>query len=987
MAPPYIKRSAIWPDPRVKPPFGSVEIDWSHPLARGLAGCWLFNEVAGLPFDLVTQRTVAAPPSFAHLQWGSGAGGPYLVNLRNFDWVVRTPLDTLYDVTSQSMSVVLDLYPNVGDANTGAALISHGLSSVDGWRLQLRGSQDLNFVTSQSGVNQQTGTNSSPLVFGRANRCIATRSGSTAHIYADGVEPTYAFQQSHLDPTSNPARQMCLGGDENISGGIGDGIAGALFYLNRVLSPDDAVWLSEEPYAFLRPIVRRRYSIPPPLPSFDADLFQDFPLLAYFPTEETPSSSRSRTYAIAAEWARKLSAQEATPAEWVRALSRANKIPVEWLGVLTSRRTLPVEWGLRLTGRDTLPVEWVRGLTARDTLPAEWLGPLLARDTIPVESGVRLLARDAIPTEWTARSTQLRKIPAEWTASLLARDTIPVESGVLFVRRDAVPSEWNARLARQETIPTEWGTRLTQRELILAEWFRIEVESILLADYPFLAYFATRDAPSLAVPPTPVSRRQNIPVESLGALTRDDTIPSEWVSALTRAEKILAEWGVRLTARDAIPVESLGALTARDTILSEWTARLTRQETIPTEWGTRITRGDLILAEWVRVTSRRNAIPAEWLGALTARDIIPSEWTRAIARVEHVLAEWGLRLTPRNAIPAEWLGALMARDTIPSEWTRAVSRIENVLAEWGVRLTSRDTLPAENLGALTARDTVPVESLTSPTRREALPTEWVSSLVARDTIPVESGVRLLARDASPVEWFGFLTRRDTVLAEWVSLLTARDTLPVESGVDLLARDTTPVESLGALTRPETIPVDSLGASTRGYTIPGEWVCIRSRRFTIPGEWITRSALTALQAIPVEWVRALLAGDSVPVETKPPFVLRLKAHIVVEWQATVSPVVVDVVYGGGGPVWPAKTYPKIPPAIYERVGAAVLRIDTRGLVRRLPIVVPSEVPEPAITNVVRGNARLPMHTKGEVDFDQYIGIAREEDDLLLAFFTE
>ena len=34
------------PDPRIKPPLGSY-IDWSHPLAEGLVGCWLFNEGSG----------------------------------------------------------------------------------------------------------------------------------------------------------------------------------------------------------------------------------------------------------------------------------------------------------------------------------------------------------------------------------------------------------------------------------------------------------------------------------------------------------------------------------------------------------------------------------------------------------------------------------------------------------------------------------------------------------------------------------------------------------------------------------------------------------------------------------------------------------------------------------------------------------------------------------------------------------------------------
>ena len=34
-------RSLLWPDPRVKPPFGAAELNLSHPLAAGLRGYYL----------------------------------------------------------------------------------------------------------------------------------------------------------------------------------------------------------------------------------------------------------------------------------------------------------------------------------------------------------------------------------------------------------------------------------------------------------------------------------------------------------------------------------------------------------------------------------------------------------------------------------------------------------------------------------------------------------------------------------------------------------------------------------------------------------------------------------------------------------------------------------------------------------------------------------------------------------------------------------
>ena len=56
------------PNPTQKPPLGSI-IDWSHPLARGLVGCWLLNEGGGdAIYDMVENRKA----TISGLSWGSG---------------------------------------------------------------------------------------------------------------------------------------------------------------------------------------------------------------------------------------------------------------------------------------------------------------------------------------------------------------------------------------------------------------------------------------------------------------------------------------------------------------------------------------------------------------------------------------------------------------------------------------------------------------------------------------------------------------------------------------------------------------------------------------------------------------------------------------------------------------------------------------------------------------------------------------------------
>src|SRR3990167_119944 len=67
-------RSLLWPDPRVKPPFGAAEIDWGHPLARELVVCLLFNEQAGIPQDSGPYHaTTGKSPSLA---WKATSQGP-----------------------------------------------------------------------------------------------------------------------------------------------------------------------------------------------------------------------------------------------------------------------------------------------------------------------------------------------------------------------------------------------------------------------------------------------------------------------------------------------------------------------------------------------------------------------------------------------------------------------------------------------------------------------------------------------------------------------------------------------------------------------------------------------------------------------------------------------------------------------------------------------------------------------------------------------
>ncbi len=64
----YKRKTRTWQ----KPPLGSM-IDWSHPLAQGLVGCFLLNENGGLQiWDLVNKLSL---PLDSGTVWGTASGG------------------------------------------------------------------------------------------------------------------------------------------------------------------------------------------------------------------------------------------------------------------------------------------------------------------------------------------------------------------------------------------------------------------------------------------------------------------------------------------------------------------------------------------------------------------------------------------------------------------------------------------------------------------------------------------------------------------------------------------------------------------------------------------------------------------------------------------------------------------------------------------------------------------------------------------------
>ena len=256
-------RSLLWPDPRVKPPFGSVELDRGHPLARGLVGYWLFNEGGGpLALDLAGANigTLTNGPT-----WVSGRAGPAL----NFDGVNDyVDAGAAANFTSEGFTLALwinfDTLDGTGE-DGNPVLFNKGQFEVDGYYLQSQDAVNRNLVlvTNQSAANQQTKSSNNTLSLGDWQHLVATRSGATVKLYRNGVEVSYASTGTHIDPASTTSnsvigRYLPSAANFHVNGLIDD-----VRVYNRALSAVEVLQFFLEPYAMLRPIVRRRYFVAP----------------------------------------------------------------------------------------------------------------------------------------------------------------------------------------------------------------------------------------------------------------------------------------------------------------------------------------------------------------------------------------------------------------------------------------------------------------------------------------------------------------------------------------------------------------------------------------------------------------------------------------------------------------------------------------------------------------------------------------------------
>jgi hypothetical protein len=234
------------PDGWRRKPGTQARVDGTHPLARGLTSCWLFNETGGsVAYELARNNTLGVGVGITFNRAAGGFGG-WCVSWQGGGVVPATQagflnaqLTVLVWVNlaqTQVSKCFVDTYANT----TGWALgISDGSNNVVKW------------FTSTQGGSTDTLYSSTVLTNGLWYQCVGTYDGATKRLFLNGLE----------EANTSWAGPIGYSGTETAFGGLGHnllaqgylGLMDHCLIWDRALSAAEVRQLYRQPFVFLKP--------------------------------------------------------------------------------------------------------------------------------------------------------------------------------------------------------------------------------------------------------------------------------------------------------------------------------------------------------------------------------------------------------------------------------------------------------------------------------------------------------------------------------------------------------------------------------------------------------------------------------------------------------------------------------------------------------------------------------------------------------------
>jgi hypothetical protein len=238
--------------PSVKPQIGAA-INPTHPLSRGLVGCFLFNEGMGRPFELVS-RTAATLGGT--LTWTGSPTGPAL----QFSTASVASASPLLNVTTASLTLIAFIRMTAVSGFRQVIARATGTGAVTPRQYGLYCS-DLGRIGFETSCSTYDDTRPVSATFPAVNTWAmvgGTYDGATKLYYANGValaSVSFAGGGLRSQSASTTVGQF-PGGFSSFGGQISQ-----VRIYDRALSQQEMAWVNAEPFDFLTmPYALRTYS-------------------------------------------------------------------------------------------------------------------------------------------------------------------------------------------------------------------------------------------------------------------------------------------------------------------------------------------------------------------------------------------------------------------------------------------------------------------------------------------------------------------------------------------------------------------------------------------------------------------------------------------------------------------------------------------------------------------------------------------------------
>ena len=244
--------------PQQKPMLGR-QINWAHPLSRGLVGLWLFNEGSGNKvFDLSGNGQTAIFDSGDPPYWGAGEHGPVVVGVDEYITGTGTAINTSPgDMSIAAWYKVSDTSASYNIVASNGASISGSDLTTSGWVLghcYNKSPSQVTFWIGPDAANQiRLGYSPSYTVAtGSMSFVVVTFDSATktAYLYINGI---YQTLQQNANATSYANTKINILGASSLPAASLNGVVSGLAIYNHILPASEIALLCQEPFCMFEP--------------------------------------------------------------------------------------------------------------------------------------------------------------------------------------------------------------------------------------------------------------------------------------------------------------------------------------------------------------------------------------------------------------------------------------------------------------------------------------------------------------------------------------------------------------------------------------------------------------------------------------------------------------------------------------------------------------------------------------------------------------